>query len=402
MGPAEIPAAYHQTSHPIPNSLGFPARQDVIDTAERLAALSHAIGSERFGMVIAPGVVRLVTGDSALDTGAAFSTRPDPVELAAKPSLTESRPQPREPIAAWSQKSRSRMIRVFAELDYSPLLTSGRLPAMITLTYPGDWLAVAPDAVTVKRVHFKALAKRWQRAWGSPLRCVWKLEFQRRGAPHLHLFTVPPMGRSSSRFAAWSDLEFPTWLSKTWADIVDHPDEVQRRNHELAGTGIDYADAVTARDPKRLAIYFAKHAAPSAASSKEFQHSVPPEWIAAGKTPGRFWGKLGLEPATADVALTEREFIVVRRTLRRWSSRTATYPAGSKYPSAVRPTMAIRRIPVVDPKTGEVKRYRNVRRRSSLLGGGRLVGGFVVANNGVRLAQLASRIATESRTSTLS
>ena len=41
--------------------------------------------------------------------------------------------------------SRSSMCRTFAELDYSPLAESGRIPAMVTLTYPGDWEVVAPD-----------------------------------------------------------------------------------------------------------------------------------------------------------------------------------------------------------------------------------------------------------------
>ncbi|WP_245846751.1 hypothetical protein [Mycobacterium szulgai] len=41
-------------------------------------------------------------------------------------------------ITEWSRKSRSAMCRTFAELDYSPLVESGRVPAMVTLTYSGD------------------------------------------------------------------------------------------------------------------------------------------------------------------------------------------------------------------------------------------------------------------------
>ena len=43
------------------------------------------------------------------------------------------------------------MCRTFAELDYTPLVESGRVPAMVTLTYPGDWECVAPDGASVKR-----------------------------------------------------------------------------------------------------------------------------------------------------------------------------------------------------------------------------------------------------------
>lgn len=86
------------------------------------------------------------------------------------------------------------MVRTLAELDYTPLFADGdRLPAMITLTHPGDWETVASDGKNLKR-RFEAWRKRYHRAWGEKLRCVWKLEFQRRGAPHLHLWMLPPRG----------------------------------------------------------------------------------------------------------------------------------------------------------------------------------------------------------------
>jgi hypothetical protein len=39
-----------------------------------------------------------------------------------------------------------RECRTFAELDDTPLVEGGRVPAMVTLTYPGDWESVAPKA----------------------------------------------------------------------------------------------------------------------------------------------------------------------------------------------------------------------------------------------------------------
>jgi non-canonical (house-cleaning) NTP pyrophosphatase len=58
---------------------------------------------------------------------------------------------PGREITEWSRKSRAAMCRTFAELDYTPLVESGRVPAMVTLTYPGDWECVAPDGASVKR-----------------------------------------------------------------------------------------------------------------------------------------------------------------------------------------------------------------------------------------------------------
>lgn len=73
---------------------------------------------------------------------------------------------------------------------------------MITLTYPGGWEVVAPDGASVKR-HMVLWRNRFQREYGEPGRCIWKLEFQRRGAPHIHQWMAPPMspGRSGRGFA---------------------------------------------------------------------------------------------------------------------------------------------------------------------------------------------------------
>lgn len=135
-------------------------------------------------------------------------------------------------ITEWSRKSRSSMCRTFAELDYSPLLESDRVPAMVTLTYPGDWEVVAPDGASVKR-HMVLWRKRFQREYGEAARYIWKLEFQRRGAPHIHLWMAPPTspGRSGRGFAQW--------LSETWAQVVNHPDCEQKARHQLAGTAIE-------------------------------------------------------------------------------------------------------------------------------------------------------------------
>jgi len=102
---------------------------------------------------------------------------------------------------------------------------SGRLPAMLTLTYPGDWLTVAPTSEAVAE-HFAALCKRYARAWGEELIGPWKKEFQRRGAPHLHISTTPPMGFTTvtdPATGARREADFKTWLSITWADIVEPP-----------------------------------------------------------------------------------------------------------------------------------------------------------------------------------
>lgn len=278
-------------------------------------------------------------------------------------------------ITEWSRKSRSAMCRTFAELDYSPLVESGRIPAMITLTYPGDWEVVTPEGASVKR-HMVLWRKRFQREYGEPARYIWKLEFQRRGAPHIHLWMAPPMspGRSGRSFSQW--------LSEAWSLVVDHPDPVQKARHRLAGTAIDVRNGLKACDPKRLAIYFTKHSSPNLNGDKEYQHIVPELWRRPGCGPGRFWGVYGLKKAIAVVEVAQDAYLAARRIVRRWSRSQAIYGnPDSSFPTAVVPRTATRLVPRVGQNTGAVT-HRRVRRRRAFCNQGGLAGGYALVNDG--------------------
>ena len=285
-------------------------------------------------------------------------------------------PPSRREVTGWSRKSRANMVRTLCELDYSPLFAGHVRPlAMITLTYPGDWETVAPDGKTVKK-HLRTLQKRYERTWGEKLAGVWKLEFQRRGAPHFHLLMRPPQGtaaipgaRARGDRLVGAGLDFKRWLSEVWADIVAHPDPEERRRHRLAGTGIDWNEGLKASDPRRVAVYFTKH---GSFSAKEYQHCVPEAWQEPGKGPGRFWGYWHLEKAVYGAEVTVEDATAVARSLRRWSRA-----------QGVTREMSVER---VDRRTGEIRR-RKVRRRAVRLKGNR---GFVSVNDGAALgAQLA-------------
>nr|WP_241566677.1 hypothetical protein [Mycolicibacterium elephantis] len=290
-------------------------------------------------------------------------------------------------ITEWSRKSRSAMCRTFAELDYTPLVESGRVPAMITLTYPGDWEVVAPDGASVKR-HMVLWRKRFQREYGETARYIWKLEFQRRGAPHIHLWMAPPtsLGRSGRSFSQW--------LSETWTHVVDHPDPKQKARHRIAGTAIDVRNGLKACDPKRLAIYFTKHSSPNLHGDKEYQHIVPESWRQPGRGPGRFWGVYGLKKAIAVVEVAQDAYFTARRIVRRWSRNQAVYgDSADRFPTAVVPRMATRLVPRVNRDTGVVE-HRRVGRRRMLCNQGGLAGGYALVNDGPSFAaQLARAIA---------
>ncbi|MFJ3561751.1 hypothetical protein ACIPRM_39095 [Streptomyces anulatus] len=316
--------------------------------------------------------------------------------------------EPTRVISEWSAKSRSRMTRTLAELDFGPLLRLGlRLP-MTTLTYPGDWLLVAPTGKAVK-VHMKAWRKRFERAWGFPPLGIWKLEFQRRGAPHIHFWGPEPEGTAGElrrltqrryRPAVGDGLTYRQWLSVVWTDIVfaeveadpdADPDHVaeQKRRHLLAGTGVDFREGERMRDPRRLAVYFTKHGSYGA---KEYQNQVPKQWAEPGKGPGRFWGYWGLESAAVAVEIDPAAAVWAARLLRRYAAaqgRTDLTRNKEGFVTAERRIRTTRetRVQRVDTRTGTI-RYRKSRVPVVRMRGGR---GFLCVNDGPAVAAQLAR-----------
>lgn len=230
-------------------------------------------------------------------------------------------PSRRSRVTEWSVKSRARMLRAFAELDYRAVNEQPGHPAMVTLTYPGEWLSVAPTFSAVKR-HLRLLRKRWYREFGWAPAGLWKLEFQARGAPHFHFFaSVPALTRDGRTFE--------DWLASTWADLLDHQDQVHREGGRRRGTHVSFGAASTMTDPRRLAVYFLKHGVKN--GGKEYQNAPPDEWgiqadpvtgeVTSDGGTGRFWGYWGMTRSRAAVDVPARDFYRLRRILRRW--RTA-------------------------------------------------------------------------------
>lgn len=363
----------------------FPGGELVSAAAALLPKLPVWDGREgpRRRIVIGPGVVAFGSHDparAARTEERATQRRIRGDHLVQVDTDDDSEGSPGRQIGAWSARSRARMVRRLAELDYSPLFADrDRLPAMLTLTMPGEWLPVAADGATFKG-HLKAFRKRFERAWGEPLNCVWKLEFQRRGAPHLHMLMTPPHGlaRETSRSSVGAGLPFRKWVSAVWADVVAHPDPEQRRRHELAGTGVDFAEGMRARDPKRLAIYFTKHGVYGA---KEYQNKPPAEWLEAGHSVGRYWGYWGLEPLTATVEVSHADLTAASRVTRRWAAAQGRRTQRQVWRTSGK----------VDPETGEFVgrlRRRTVTRRAKTL---RRELGFVVVNDGPGFASELAR-----------
>jgi len=150
---------------------------------------------------------------------------------------------------------------------------------MITLTSPANWEqvyvydqdGVSLDGGRLFKAHLKAFRKRLERFLArlgiSSWSALWFLEFQRRGAPHVHLLLfgcqLPEPVRRSLR----------GWCGRAWSSIVGNPDAVELGKHQRAGTQV-------ARMKKKHFGYAKKYA------SKLEQKQVPADF----RHVGRFWG----------------------------------------------------------------------------------------------------------------
>jgi hypothetical protein len=208
----------------------------------------------------------------------------------------------RSNVTDYSMKSRKRFYEKLLTINWKEIPVDHICFA--TLTYPGQY---PKDGKDLKR-QLDNLSKRLMR-FGSDyggLAFVWKLEFQKRGAPHYHLIVV------TERPLFLPD--FRSWLSTAWADIVRKwmeekqldPDLIQTEydNHVKAGIEADPVKKSKAGMISYLALYIGGKEKKKA---KEYQHHLPEEY----SNVGRWWGIYGKQLKknnTKIKILTEEEF----------------------------------------------------------------------------------------------
>lgn len=113
-------------------------------------------------------------------------------QSAAKPGDAATRGA----VCGMSQRSRKRLMDYFASVDWQ-----GQKVIFITLTYPREF----PTGKEAKK-HLKAFLERVRRRFPRASG-FWRLEFQKRGAPHFHLlfFNLPFWDKEEVQ-AAWCDV----------------------------------------------------------------------------------------------------------------------------------------------------------------------------------------------------
>lgn len=182
-------------------------------------------------------------------------------------------------IEQFSGDARRRMMQKVAMIPHRRLK---ELPVFVTLTYPGEWV----EDGRIWKEDLNRFAVRFKRAWGA-VTVIWKLEFQKRGAPHFHLLVY-------FSDATGHTAKFRKWLSDTWYECVRSGDP----KHLAAGTRCE-----PVRSLNGVQFYCSKYMA---------------KLVSERRNVGRFWGVWNwsaLDVRPRSLPLTEHEFYRVRRVL---------------------------------------------------------------------------------------
>jgi hypothetical protein len=197
-------------------------------------------------------------------------------------------------ITGFSADSRERLLRRAVSLSWEEAVGAGGI-GMVTFTYPD----VFPTDGRVAKAQLKCMYERWRTRYSKP-KGMWKMEFQRRGAPHFHCFVGLPRPED----------ELGGWLLRQWYEVVGSGDE----HHLFHGVDISrWRWGSLGESRARVGEYFARH---GAKGWQSYQNRVPDGYV----SPGQFWGVWGLKPVIIRIPLQRDEYWHQRRV--------ATPPAG--------------------------------------------------------------------------
>lgn len=125
-------------------------------------------------------------------------------------------------VQGFSKQSRLRLMKLVSAVR------KDELPVFITLTYPGEF---SNDPQEWKKNLKNFVARLGRKYKGRDLAVMWKLEPQKRGAPHFHLLV---WGFAKVDLTTgW--LNLLSWVSNAWYEVVGSAD----KKHLAAGTKVE-------------------------------------------------------------------------------------------------------------------------------------------------------------------
>jgi len=190
----------------------------------------------------------------------------------------------RKSITEFSKSSRKNFLKnIFSRSSYPSLF--------LTLTYPNKYPADSKEWKRHLDNFFRSFSDKFPNAW-----FFWKLEPQKRGAPHFHL--IGDLGAEIKVSLLRAYVKLLWYRTCKTGDI----------KHLSAGTQVDFINDSIGK----MRAYVCKYV------GKAVTGHIYEKW----QRPGRFWGILGrknLPPPTYTIIdLNKKEFLNVKRLVRRW------------------------------------------------------------------------------------
>lgn len=256
--------AYRRSRNPYRVMARHALRREVAQYQKGLsntAYLAAESGTQKIRLTVTPARVRFSFSDPLADL------------QSGAPAAGGGR---RGVVREFSDGARDRLADRAAELQ-----AQGHEPqVMLTLTSPANWEEIylydpetgeCVEGGRLFKQHLDAFRKRLDRRmnalgiyfWSA----LWFLEFQERGAPHVHLIIFGCVISSKVRASLRS------WLGRAWAGVVGNPSNIEKQKHIKSGTQ-------TAKMKKKHFGYALKYA------SKMEQKTVSEGFCGVG----RFWG----------------------------------------------------------------------------------------------------------------
>jgi hypothetical protein len=175
------------------------------------------------------------------------------------------------------------------------------LPYWICLTYPKDY----PGSWQVWKVHLNNFQRQVLNVWGKHfIGAVWRLEAQRRGAPHYHLMLWLKLSDDHQ-----TQVGFREWIADTWFKIVGSEDP----KHLKAGTSCELLKDDSAL--QGVVGYVGKYLG---------KDSVHPDSQVFKSPVGRYWGvwnKKRLLSEPEKVKISKEEYLKLRRVFLKYRAK---------------------------------------------------------------------------------
>jgi len=206
-------------------------------------------------------------------------------------------------ITGFSPASRKRMI------EYLAKMRNFKKPLFVTLTYPSVWNSDPQRWKSDLDAFFKRLNRIAPQCYG-----LWRIEPQKRGAPHYHILLTNHVGTVS---------RFIKWVALAWYQIVASGDE----KHLKAGTRVEKLF-----NRQHAMKYVSKYVAKTADGERQF--TTPDGTVV--QAVGKHWGVFNRAAAdvaqSAEYSLSPLELVELRRLMSRWlKSRGSRYAKKLKH-----------------------------------------------------------------------